>query len=205
MSNFIFPELKIVFIHIPKCGGRSLREKTLSSYKKLGPFFGEIPTEYNDYLKFTIVRNPYTRFISAFNMFKYGTDRFKATEPNKDMLFFLDRIENKKLKYGPGPKETIKHHFLPQTHLYNCYHLADKVLRFENYSKEVKDFLVSIGIESPELIKSNVSNKQKEYRITGNILSRVNSYYESDFKELNYPIFDKGVIVQGNKCYEYTG
>jgi len=202
MSNFVFPELKIVFIHLPKCGGLSLREKILSNYEKLGPYFGKIPKKYNTFFKFTIIRNPYTRFVSAFNMFKHGTDEFEAIEPNKDMLFFLDTIENKKLKYGP--KQRIKHHFLPQTHLYNCYHLADKILRFENYSKEVKDFLVSIGIESPELTKFNVSNEQKEYRITGNILSRINSYYESDFKQLNYPIFDKGVIVQGNKYYEYT-
>lgn len=72
-----FDELKCIFVHIPKCAGvsvcRSLfgnlggGHKTLEEYQVVFS-----PEDYARYFKFTFVRNPWDRLVSAFLFLKRG-------------------------------------------------------------------------------------------------------------------------------------
>ena len=65
---------KIIFIHIPRCGGTSI-EKAITGYDywQIAPLLKHAPANiyknlfpryWKEYFKFSIVRNPYTRFRS---------------------------------------------------------------------------------------------------------------------------------------------
>jgi hypothetical protein len=72
-----FDERKCIFVHIPKCAGVSISKSLLGN---LGGGHLRIPhyelifskREFEDYFKFTFVRNPWDRLLSAFLFLKKG-------------------------------------------------------------------------------------------------------------------------------------
>lgn len=72
-----FDRLKTVFVHIPKCGGISINKalfgslggghKTLENYLSIFS-----PSEFLSYFKFTFVRNPWDRLVSAYFFLQQG-------------------------------------------------------------------------------------------------------------------------------------
>ena len=72
-----FDEHRCIFVHIPKCAGISLVKSLFGDFdlghagiKRYQIMFG--PAEFNRYFKFTIVRNPFDRLVSAFFFMKKG-------------------------------------------------------------------------------------------------------------------------------------
>lgn len=82
MAKQITSEFRAVFIHIPKTGGTSVEtsrlfRQTISGKAPYGHATANrmqksYPREFADYFKFTVVRNPYTRLISAYNYLAKG-------------------------------------------------------------------------------------------------------------------------------------
>lgn len=212
MSNFVFSKEHFILIHIPKCGGLSIREYCFKDSPKLGPFFGAIPTEYSKFKKIAIIRNPYTRFISTYHMFKYGTDVFKPIF-NGTLKEFIDIVcdDNIFCKFTDKSsiikgKASIRHHALPQTDPYNCLHLADYVCAFENYEKEIENIFHNIlGISSFRVQQKNVSQNKKKHIINGSNLVKINEFYKEDFKKLNYSMYKTNVCIDKGIAYEYSG
>ena len=62
---YVYPELETIFILMPKCGGQSIQSYFDCLTKSKKQFHGHIPEKYQSYWKFTIVRNPADRLISA--------------------------------------------------------------------------------------------------------------------------------------------
>ena len=72
-----FDELKCIYVHIPKSAGVSVNRalfgnlggghRSVRQYKRI---FG--PTTFKNYFKFTFVRNPYSRLLSAYRFLKNG-------------------------------------------------------------------------------------------------------------------------------------
>lgn len=101
---FVDHKNNFVFVHIPKCGGRSIKKvfdiKTHDHYgiSKLG--FN--PTDYcpnlsiDDLFKFAFVRNPWDRFVSAYEYLKRGGiprfDRPKTLTIKQEYPIFKDFI-----------------------------------------------------------------------------------------------------------------
>jgi hypothetical protein len=72
-----FDEHRCIYVHIPKCAGNSVVQSLFGnvsfghgSLKRYQIMFG--PGEFNRYFKFTVVRNPYDRLVSAFLFMKQG-------------------------------------------------------------------------------------------------------------------------------------
>lgn len=72
-----FDELECIFVHILKSAGKPINwelfgnlggaHRTIRSYKRV---FGPLP--FSRFFKFTFVRNPYSRFLSAYRFLKNG-------------------------------------------------------------------------------------------------------------------------------------
>lgn len=79
----ILKDKKIIFIHIPRCAGTSIKEalKTISNKAIDKPWhlkLSEHPEKYqinlDNYFVFAFVRNPYDRILSVYNYKKYVRD-----------------------------------------------------------------------------------------------------------------------------------
>jgi len=201
MSNFIYPKNKTIFIHIPKCGGFSVREYFLPNTDgmRIGPFFGHIPKKYTTYRKFTIIRNPYTRFLSLYKMCKYGTTNYEPIIPSLTMKDLINILYDNKVTHTnqDTDENRIKHHSIPQTHPYNCYKMADYIARFENYNTDLNFILHKLGFNNIKLNRHNVSKGDKTHIFKDKNLNKINEYYEEDFLKLNYRIFTNEVKIKG--------
>lgn len=186
MSNFINHQYKLIIIHIPKCGGSSIRK--YSNVRTTEKFLGYIPEKYMHYTKIGFCRHPIERFISAFKMFKFGTDVQKHRElPKLNEQMAIDILLNDSIGFGnkPNTLENFKHHTIPITHPYNCIQYADKIIRFENYEKDAKQYFNELDIPI-EIKKYNSTNKQIIVSLTKNQQQVLFDYYKEDFKTFDY-------------------
>lgn len=186
---------KIVFIHINKCGGTSVK-KTISKLENIYiPNNDELinyslTEEWNQVIKFTIVRNPYDRILSLYGMLKRDNKEYNLDEiiniVTDDTINY--KTDNNKL---PSGKEYVKRHGLKLTHPHYCIYkngkiLMDYVFKLENIEKDwVK--IQNIIKTNENLQHINKSKIKKDYSIfTKKQLLKINEYFKSDFEVFNY-------------------
>jgi hypothetical protein len=205
-----YPEKNILFIHIPKTGGRNVEKNLKSKYKEelYGGLCKNVPSPYNkitpqhqlyttlykykdklninfkDLKIFTIVRNPYDRIMSD--------------------LFYLSLINHNSTK--DDVYNIIKHDYLYKTrdnHTLEQYKFITnenselipniKIFKTENFNeinKELNEYLdVDINIE-----KKNVNKDYTKY-LNNESIYLINKIYKKDFELFNYnfkePIYNK--------------
>ncbi|HTL74630.1 MAG TPA: sulfotransferase family 2 domain-containing protein, partial [bacterium] len=76
-KRWAFDQHRCIFVHVPKCAGISLVKSLFGDFdcghtnlRRYQIMFA--PAEFNGYFKFTIVRNPFDRVVSAFLFLKKG-------------------------------------------------------------------------------------------------------------------------------------
>lgn len=196
MANFYIRDLDAIFIHIPKNGGTSIRKGVFKDV--LGPLYGHIPDQWVNCFKFSFVRHPIDRFVSAYNMFKYGTrdengvTRLKCNEP-----FSLERaftaVNNQQLCFGQDRKtvdEKFLHHILPMHHPFNCIEKADFVGRFETIEKDFQTILQILDIQKDyRLPRLHISNRKEEKLVFSKQQFEIlSSFYADDFEFSGYSV-----------------
>lgn len=195
-------ENKFIFIHIPKTGGTALSEILLEGGAasiepdekyKIGHrkdqslvhmTFQELSKDLNssfeDYYKFTIIRNPWDRAVSLW------ASKFK----NKGWSFvqFLNIIENKDQKILD--KVFINHNIgrsmiRPQHDFVfiNNKNMLDKVYRFEDFENSVEHIKNKLGFEK-EIEKINASKR-----------THYSDYYNEKTKRQIEKIYKKDIIT----------
>jgi hypothetical protein len=179
---------KYIFLHIPKCAGNSVIKNI--DLPKQPPSHFPLSTYPQDvrcnYFKFTFVRNPWDRFVSAYFYLKNGGN---GTAPQD--LRSQKRI-NKYLSF----KEFIKNdnffemwHFKPLSFFIDAD--IDFVGRVENLQEDFNMICSKIKIDSKKLFNLNTSNHkryveyydQESYNI---ILEK----YSKDIERFNYKFKD---------------
>ena len=99
MSVYNF-DLNCIYIHVPRTAGASMEtlfglsgHKDIMFYKT---FFKHLSTgiEFEDVFKFAFVRNPYDRFVSAFNHLKIKGDINKFTKDLHNWYYIKDKYTN---------------------------------------------------------------------------------------------------------------
>jgi hypothetical protein len=191
MYNFLINDPRCVFIHIPKTGGASIRRGFFEG-KHDKKAKGKIPFLWRRYYKFAFVRDPYTRFLSCYKMFRWGMERTKWVGFEREDLT-LERfiaiagdesidVWNRKTFEGK-----LRHHAVPQTHPDNCLREADFVGRFENLREDFAKVCAHLGIEGqlPHLNKS-VSERQQTVELTDEAIAFIRAFYAEDFARLGY-------------------
>ena len=135
-------------------------------------YFEQVVDEWDDYYKFTFVRNKHDQLISLYN-------------------YDLRSILN-----GMGFSEFIKSHVAEQSNLYPLYdywidqsylttvdgeEIFDFIGRFENYVDDLKTVCEKIGVEYEDVRKNQGSYDRK----------KKHSYYDEELGSLVYNRFSK--------------
>ena len=198
----IIPEKKILFVHIPKTGGQSvtkyllqnLGEKTnlknskyglinnkkskikgpchfhhllLREYKSLG-----LIENIDDYFKISVVRNPYSRFVSAF-YFNNLQDKFSYADVLKQLPF-----EDKNLD--------LYRMFIPQV---DYLKIGGKIkidkLFYQENLKELFNFFNNEYMMKGNYY-TNISKTTEQKPLTKKDIILINQIYFADFREFRY-------------------
>ena len=145
MANLLLSDPDLILLHLPKTGGTSIQNLC---GKRAAMAFGFVPKRWPAVARLAVTRNPKSRFLSAVRMFKFG-DTHEAgrysepTLPDLTVTQALDVLEDPEIPFDRlirEPLGNLKHHILPQTHPFNCLHLATDILCFERLSAEYEAF-----------------------------------------------------------------
>lgn len=164
MSVFYIASWDVVFIHIPKTAGTSIRKQC--GLEVVGPYFSKVPTEYENKFKFAFVRDPIDRFISSCNMFAHGTFD-QSGEARKDARNDLSidwaiNVLMNQSNYDPPLADAgaqFLHHALPFTHPYNCLHEADFIGSFDHFDDDFYRLMTHLNLSFTLDEKLHISHK----------------------------------------------
>tara|TARA_B100000787_G_scaffold108207_1_gene80389 strand:+ start:487 stop:1128 length:642 start_codon:yes stop_codon:yes gene_type:complete len=211
MSIVISKKNKVIFFHLPKNAGTSISNlllknesyyfswvilsKILRRFSKKDNFFfdnfqkkihffrshetvksiqNKISSKiFDNYFKFAIVRNPYSRFVSRYNYTKLVT-------------------KNKNIKFSEFVKEYVELGMITdQQYKFLLNNNGDigvnKILKFENISKDINEIANRISVNPNKLYKMNVSthDNYKEYYDT-ETKNIVENFCKEDLNFFNY-------------------
>jgi hypothetical protein len=190
-----YDRYQCIFVHIPKTAGVSVAK---ALFGNLGG--GHIPIRILQrvfgaetlarYFKFTFVRNPFDRLLSAFTFLKTGgmdlDDRIFAEKEIQQFDTFRDFVK------GWVTEENVERnlHFIPQVdwlRLNGTNVAVDFVGRYENLNEDFNRVCRHLKIPS-HLSRANASKRSRDYRqyydeTSVRIVQRV---YHQDLGLLNY-------------------
>jgi hypothetical protein len=200
---------KFIFIHIPKTGGMTVRDRLMKYEDRKNFYFGfshstalgkkvdkahlpyldflsyEDSKYLNEYFVFCFVRNPYDRFYSAFIQHKHMRKLPDSVEFNS---YVLEKLDNIRIRY-----DFYFSHFCPQpffTH-YKKKCIPDFIGRCENFENDFirLEQILDVKIEK----KKSVNRRDKEdgeYKyikyFKPETINLVNNLYKDDFMLFNY-------------------
>lgn len=194
----VFDKYKCIFVHIPKNGGTSLGVSLLGTriahmsaldYQAL---FGK--EAFNKYFKFTIVRNPFTKLVSAYDFMQagaYGPNN-KTNAENVEIVRRYKTLEDFVMNYLNAETAKTIRQFRPQ-YYYLCDSdfnlMIDFVGKLEDIHKDYEYIRTKIGTGEP-LKKLNVTKIKRHplehYYTSDAMIQKVISLYEKDFELFGY-------------------
>lgn len=182
---------KTLFVHIPKTGGQSIEQVFLDrmelSWATRGPLLlttnhdpeagppflahltaqeylskGHLaPIDFDDYFRFTVVRNPWDRAVSEYK-YRYARE-----------MGFREFIRT---AYPAPPGSNEERHLMPQwafVHDTDGRSLIDRVIRFEHIASDFAEVSSRIFGEFIALPQVNISPDRRDYR----------EFYDADTRE----------------------
>lgn len=125
----------------------------------------------NQYLNFTVTRNPYDRFLSLYKDQGLRRPIFKDLD-NTNIDAFLERLQLYDLRKNPHTRLQTDYIFD------NNNQLVDKIIDIRKAKKFLSSFGLNLNYVNKTMeidIKLNISQKEKIYNL-----------YKEDFKKLGY-------------------
>ena len=175
----IIDKYKTIFIHIPKNAGTSIETLFANDSFRIQPnkhanifeIKKKFKNSYNNYKKFTIIRNPYDKMVSWYFYLKRNLGE------NYDIIDFKEWIKDPSIFWHvDDPISYLKpqHTWVDET---------VKIIKFENLNKELNEFFGE-DIDLPMVNKSDHDHYLNYYNKES--LDIVYSKYKEDFKKYNY-------------------
>ncbi len=199
---YVYPELETIFIHMPKCGGQSIQNYFQSITNSKKQFHGHIPEEYRNYWKFTVVRNPADRLISAWTycqkMHWFPKPRILPRWKTSSSLHrFLKLLEMWKTRpvspinfreFREDPEFMTLHHAAPMTHPDRCVDSLDYVGRFEVFPNVIEELSKRFGFkcDNQHINRTDHADFRNYYDLS--LKKKVNQYFAKDFSRFCYPL-----------------
>jgi hypothetical protein len=187
--------MECIFVHIPKAAGMSVSKalfgcevglKTVSDYQRI---FAE---DFWKYFKFTVVRNPFTRVVSAYEFLKRGghpawpDDQRYCEEVLSEYSGFDDFVLE---ELGRAAEKQV--HFRPQANFLTLDgELAvNYVAKLETLETDFEVICERLDVERELLHKNETGDDRPSltsYYEHENVADTVRSLYADDFSLLNY-------------------
>lgn len=177
---------KLIFIHIPKNGGKSVLAKLKvkpGDHCTYREFQQANPSRYSSYVKFAVVREPISRFVSAFNYLKGGGNQTSDVDFKNSVIgdSGINEFIQFKLNLDLVYHVTV---FRPQSYfVVNEYGEVETDYLFDLDSLGAQLSLVSDlpWFKNLSLGKLNQSEKSSE-RLSPESINIIRSVYEEDFR-----------------------
>lgn len=191
-----FDRHRCIFVHIPKCAGISVVKSLFgdfdcghTSLKRYQIMFS--PEDFNRYFKFTIVRNPFDRLVSAFLFMKKGGINEKDKRWAERKFSGYDNFES--FVKGWVNRWNVERalHFRPQSQ-FICIapgrHRLDFIGYFENLESDFAHIAGKLQINASLMETNRNLAREKDYRSYYNDETRaiVADIYADDLKLLGY-------------------
>lgn len=192
-----------IFVHIPKTGGSTVEESALfdDQRERAGESVGghtamsviaeQHPRESSEYFKFTFVRNPYERLLSAYAYLSRGGNG-KGDDWQTHLDYFNKGESFREFVLNTLDEEMVESllHLLPQYRYLeheNRPIAVDHVARTERFRKEWKllCFRFNIPFRCHYLKKTRHSPYYELYDQT--MRDKVYQLYRTDFERFDYP------------------
>ena len=205
---------KFVYISIHKTASSSVREmldpysdikscaprKTICYHhipaKKMKEFFDEEKWNWNEYFKFTTVRNPWDRKLSTFSYLKRKADEFKTKIPKGDGNWFVQKVRKIDSECS-NFKEYLKKYCEPNKKRNrqidwvldrNGNNMLDYIAKVENLTHDMKFVFDKLGLQHPKIVHTNQSNHIPYTDAYDEqwMIDKVAERYADDIKHFNY-------------------
>ena len=187
------------FIHIPKVAGTSIKTALQlpgQGHQSWQYFQQSFPQRWKNYYKFTVVRNPWDRLVSAYvyatmeNSFWHSSE--KGMHPDYKLLNNMSFADFCQLLMTQ--RASLQHEsWFPQfpwiTSEPGFQLQVDQVLRFENLEKDFVDLCKRIGAPQRQLPEINPS-KRHPYQ----------QYYDDETRDIVATIYHRDIELFG---YEF--
>ena len=199
-------DYKCIYLHIPKNGGISIQTILFHSYSRVGhksllhyKLYNK--EKFNNYYKFTFVRNPWDRLVSAFHfLVKGGLD---SNETNVKIwadqlkIYGINDFENFVLSMTDADfcKTFLSYrHFRPQ-HLWLIDEhgelAVDFICKIENFDAGMENLKNILGLHTNYTannhIKRNVTNHDNYKNLYSAKMKKiVEEFYKKDIELFNY-------------------
>lgn len=184
MSFFYIKDIDVVFCHIPKTGGTSIRKGVWKGKGVSGPVKGSPLPEWNMERSLAFTRNPLDKFISGI---RFGIKKGLLSRENP-VKEGLEIVENGDI-FSPNRRISfMTEHLLPQTH--KTLHL-DKVKytgRFENLQEDFNRICIQLAVEVGKLPTLNKTPPRIGIFIPDRLRNRIVEFYYNDYIKLGYSL-----------------
>jgi hypothetical protein len=193
----IYHHLKTIFVHVPKTAGTAIeqalrenRRQVVGGHTTAQGYRSKFPEQFAQYWKFTVVRDPVERFVSAY---RYLSQHPVHPALNNQVVHDCGSLESFVDRVGeqPGIIDKIVH-LLPQ-HKFVCDPkgkvLVDSIFKFENLEEAWRDILRRTGLDDVPLPKQNVSRRISEVDFGSSLAKSLVSFiYAKDYEIFGYPL-----------------
>lgn len=167
-------EREVIFIHVPKAAGTSVKTtlygRTKMGHRRIAEFYSHNPDMAKRFFKFSFVRNPWSRLFSAYSFLTQGngTNRrdkdFAATYLSMGFETFVTALEHPAFR-----REVLSYdHFRPQSYWINLpgkdAHAMDFLGRFERLDEDMREIAerLSLDIGPPKRTRASAHGDYRD-------------------------------------------
>ena len=191
---------RVIFVHIPKAAGnavvRSIWGGEATGHDSLERYYNCNQKLFHNSYRFTFVRNPWDRIVSAFFYLKQGGIGYFDKQFACKYLKEIDTFESFVLTLDQDPnfRDAVMKwvHFIPQIEFLKingkeleCMNFVGKV---ENFQQDMIKLCDHLGIKPDKEIKVINASERNQYREYYNINTQaiVAKLYNADIQAFNY-------------------
>ena len=196
--NPAFVTTRSIFIHVPKCAGRSIAN-ALYGIKGGGHYpviwyQGRFPEQYEQYFTYTIVRNPWDRLVSAWLSVRQAEVSPKTDAQHRSLKASIDRFssfEEFVMNWVSDGNVARLPLFAPTSSYIldaNGFLTLDYVGRFEDIGACYEEISRRVGTDTKLEHRQGYRTEREHYRTyySDRTIERVAEVYRQDIELLGY-------------------